>query len=171
MYRILLPFLTYIAFVFESTVMQVVNPKQDWGILLIPHFSLVIIIFVASYLKPSYGIVYGLIFGLLTDLMYTDLIGIYMFSTALVAYITAVLSRFLFGNLFVTLVLTILGVAVLEFLVYGLNTLVGVANESVDLFLYNRLISTLILNGVFAILIYYPLLKFLRKMKDSIGEN
>lgn len=77
---------------------------------------MVMILFVAIYLNTTYGLLYGLAFGLLTDLLYTDIIGVYLFSMAATAYITSVFSRYLFGNLIVTLLLSIVGVSILEFL-------------------------------------------------------
>ncbi|RXY98286.1 rod shape-determining protein MreD [Fictibacillus sp. S7] len=166
MSRILLPFITYIAFLAESTVMQVLAPEHyGWDFLMIPHFAMVLIILMSCYLKPSFGIVYGLIFGLFADLIYTDLIGVYMFSTALVAYFIAVLSRYLFSNFFVTILLSVLGVAGLEFLVYGLNSLIGIADMKMADFFYDRLLPTLILNAVFTIIVFYPFAKLLRKIE------
>lgn len=172
MNRILLPLLTYIAFVAEGTIMQVIAPEHyGWAYELIPHFSLVLIILMASYLKSSFGIVYGMIFGLLTDLIYTDVIGVYMFSTALVAYFISVLSRYLFSNFIVAILLSVAGVSALEFLVYGLNSLIGIADASIDSFVYGRLLPTLVLNGIFTLLIYYPFMKLLKKVKRTIQEN
>ncbi|WP_082820731.1 rod shape-determining protein MreD [Fictibacillus phosphorivorans] len=172
MKKILLPFLIYLAFISESSLVQAFLPHEnsmDWQ--LIPRFSMVMILFVAIYLNTTYGLLYGLAFGLLTDLLYTDIIGVYLFSMAATAYITSVFSRYLFGNLIVTLLLSIVGVSILEFFVYGLNSLIGISNQMIDVFLYKRLLPTLILNGLFAILIYYPFVKQLNQIKDTLKEN
>jgi rod shape-determining protein MreD len=172
MKKILLPFLIYLAFISESSLMQAFLPHEngmEWQF--IPRFSMVMILFIAMYLNTTYGLLYGLAFGLLTDLLYTDIIGVYLFSMAATAYITSVFSRYLFGNLIVTLLLSVVGVAILEFFVYGLNSLIGISNQMIDLFLYKRLLPTLILNGFFAILIYYPYVKQLNQVKDTLKEN
>lgn len=172
MKKVLLPFLIYLAFISESSLVQAFLPQEnsmDWQ--LIPRFSMVMILFIAMYLNTTYGLLYGLAFGLLTDLLYTDVIGVYLFSMAATAYITSVFSRYLFGNLIVTLLLSIVGVSILEFFVYGLNSLIGISNQMIDEFLYKRLLPTLILNGFFAILIYYPYVKQLNQLKDTLKEN
>jgi rod shape-determining protein MreD len=172
MKKILLPFLIYLAFISESSLVQAFlshDHNMDWEI--IPRFSMVMILFIAMYLNTTYGLLYGLGFGLLTDLLYTDIIGVYLFSMAATAYIISVFSRYLFGNLIVTLFLSIIGVAILEFLVYGLNSLIGISNQPIDLFLFKRLLPTLILNGLFAILIYYPYVKQLTRIKETLKEN
>jgi len=172
MKKVLLPFLIYLAFISESSLVQTFLPHEnsmDWQ--LIPRFSMVMILFIAMYLNTTYGLLYGLAFGLLTDLLYTDIIGVYLFSMAATAYITSIFSRYLFGNLIVTLLLSIVGVSILEFFVYGLNSLIGISNQMIDEFLYNRLLPTLILNGFFAILIYYPYVKQLNQLKDTLKEN
>ncbi|EIT85340.1 cell-shape determining protein [Fictibacillus macauensis ZFHKF-1] len=170
MSKFILPLVTYLAFIIEGTVIQTVTPEHyGYSYILIPHFSFVFIVLMACYLPPRVSLIYALIFGLLTDLMYTDLIGIYMFSTALVAYLITVLSRYMFSNFLIAVVLSAGGVAGLEFLVYGLNTLVGVAHGSIQAFMYDRLIGTLILNMVFTILLYYPFMKLLRKTMNENG--
>ncbi len=172
MKKILLPFLIYLAFISESSLVQAFLPHEnsmDWQ--LIPRFTMVMILFVAIYLNTTYGLLYGLAFGLLTDLLYTDIIGVYLFSMAATAYVTSVFSRYLFGNLIVTLLLSVVGVSILEFFVYGLNSLIGISNQMIDVFLYKRLLPTLILNGLFAILIYYPYVKQLNQIKDTLKEN
>jgi rod shape-determining protein MreD len=172
MKKILLPFLIYLVFISESSLFQAIIPDHnslDWQF--IPRFTMVMILFIAIYINTTYGIVYGLAFGLLTDLLYTDIIGVYLFSMAATAYVISVFSRYLFGNLFVVLLLSIIGISVLEFFVYGLNSLIGVSNQMIDLFLYKRLLPTLILNGLFAILIYYPYVKQLNQLRETIKEN
>ncbi|MFC0188016.1 rod shape-determining protein MreD [Fictibacillus aquaticus] len=170
MNRILLPFLAYVAFVAESTIMQVMLPEYNGeGWLMVPRFTLVIILFISMYLKPQVGIAYALVFGLLTDLLYTDIIGVYMFSMALTAYLTSVFSRLVFGNVFVAFFLSLIGVTCLETLVFGLNSLVGVADMAWGIYLYDRLLPTLLLNGVFTLAIYYFIDKHLQKIKDRLN--
>jgi rod shape-determining protein MreD len=172
MKKVLLPLLIYLAFISESSLVQALLPQEnsmDWQ--MIPRFSMVMILFIAMFLNTTYGILYGLAFGLLTDLLYTDIIGVYLFSMAATAYITSVFSRYLFGNVIVTLLLTIVGVSILEFFVYGLNSLIGISNQMIDMFLFKRLLPTLIINGFFAILIYYPYVKQLNQVKDTLKEN
>lgn len=164
MHKFLLAFFTYLIFITEGTIIQVFQPNHLQGkIEIVPHFVLVVICFIAIFISPKLAIIYGLGFGLFFDFVYTDLIGIYAFSYAFIAYLVPTLSRFFHGNLLTVLLINLVAVAALEFFIYGLYLLIGIANMAFDPFLYNRLIPTLILNGCFIILIFFPLRNGLRK--------
>ncbi|WP_257346323.1 rod shape-determining protein MreD [Pseudalkalibacillus decolorationis] len=172
MIRFLLPFLTYLLFIIESTVMQVFTPQHmDNDTVLIPRLVMIMIGFIAIYLSPTRGVVYGMVFGLLYDLIYTDLIGVYMFSMGLTAYITAFIARFFHGNIFVTLFIMLIGLSTFEIMVYGLYSLIGIAEVAWETFIYQRYLPTLLLNGVFVVIVYYPLRKWLLDLSAGLQEN
>jgi rod shape-determining protein MreD len=169
MIRAMLPFLTFIFFIVEGTVMQVFSPEW-FGIsdmVLIPRFVIVMILFISFFLKRSTALIYGLIFGFLWDVIYTDLIGVYFFSMTFTAYLIASISKIFHPHLIIALFLSLFGIIILEFQVYGLYTLVGIAELTTDDFLNQRLFPSLILNGVFVILIYYPLRKHFMILKEA----
>ncbi|WLD92239.1 rod shape-determining protein MreD [Alkalihalobacillus sp. AL-G] len=172
MIRFLLPFITYLLFIFESTVMQVFTPQHmDNDTILVPRLVMIMIGFIAMYLSPMRGVLYGIAFGLLYDLIYTDLIGVYMFSMGLTAYLTAFIARYFHGNIFVTLFILLVGISAFEITVYGLYTLIGVAEVMWDTFVYQRYLPTLLLNGVFVVLVYYPLRKWLLDLAMNLQEK
>ena len=67
--------------------------------ILVPHFLMVSIIFVTIYISPKHGIMYGFIFGILFDIVYTEIIGIYLFMFPLIAYITSWIMKILQTNI------------------------------------------------------------------------
>lgn len=158
MIRVWLPLLTFFFLVFDGTVMQVFSSHWFGGSFqLIPRFAMVLILFIAFFLNRSTALVYGLIFGLLSDVVYSDLVGVYFFSMAFTAYLMASISSIFRPNLFSVFFLGLLGVVLLEFQAYGLYTIVGYTEAPMHQFLYDRLLPSLVLNGVFIILIYFPL--------------
>jgi rod shape-determining protein MreD len=162
MHKILLAFFTYLIFVSEGTIIQVFLPNHlDGEMEVVPRFVLIIICFIAIFLSQKIAIVYGLTFGLLYDLTYTDLIGVYAFGMAFTTYFVTFLSRFFHGNIFIVLVINLLAITLLEFYIYGVYLLIGLATIPYDPFLNNRLIPTLILNGCFVLLIFFPFRKWL----------
>ncbi len=172
MIRFLLPFVTYLVFISESTVMQVFTPQHmENETILIPRFVVVMVCFIAMYISPIRGVVYGIAFGLLYDVIFTDLIGVYMFSMGLTAYVTAFIARYFHGNIFVTLFSMLIGLSAFEFLVYGLYSLIGVPKVMLETFIYQRYLPTLILNGVFVVLVYYPLRKWLLDIAMELQEK
>ncbi|PWA10710.1 rod shape-determining protein MreD [Pueribacillus theae] len=165
MKRIFLPLLLFFFFVFEGTVMQVVAP-ENYGseLVLVPRFTMVIIVLVAIYHSIPKAVVYAIVTGLLYDIIYTDLVGVYMFSMAITAYIVGQSAKIIHVNVIVGLLLTMIAIAILDFQVYGLYTLVGIVQLPIKLFLYERLFPSLILNSGFFILMFFPIRKLIDKI-------
>lgn len=172
MHKFLLAFFTYLIFISEGTIIQAFQPNHLQGkIEIVPHFVLIVICFIAIFLTPKLGIIYGICFGLFFDFIYTDLIGVYAFSFAFIAYFASNLSRLFHGNVFIVLFINLLAVTLQEFFVYGIYLLIGYAEIPFDPYLYNRLIPTLILNGCFVLLLFYPLRKQLLRYELKEQSN
>jgi rod shape-determining protein MreD len=114
---------------------------------------------------------FGIVFGLLHDIVYIEVIGIYLFSYGILAYLINKAMKVLHGNALIVLFLTILSIAVLEFYVYGMNYLIGTTKMSLYHFTTLRLLPTLALNSVVAILLIYPMKKFLTKIKIDESDD
>ncbi len=163
--RFILPIILLFILVSESIFVDILPASYIYGeYLLVPRFLFVTIVFIAIYSDRIQGMLLGIIFGLLVDVVYTGILGIYMFSIPVISYIISKLARILQNHIVITSVLCIVGVVVLEFFVYGINVLIGFTNMNMDTFIYKRLISTLILNSVYLILFAHPLTKLLDKL-------
>lgn len=165
MKRFILPSLLLFLFVFEGTfvdIFPVIQYEKDW--FFVPHFMMGVVIFIAIYMGYIQGMIFGFIFGLLFDVVYTGIIGVHAFIIPLVAYIMAKLSGVWQNNLIVSSFLVILGIVIVEFFVFGVNYLIGYTAMPIDLFFYNRLIPTIILNSIFVLLVCYPIKRLLTKL-------
>lgn len=171
MNRFYLPVLLVLLFISESIFADLV-PSQLFSIdrIFVPHFMFVVIMFIAIYVNQKYGMMYGAIFGLLFDIVYTEIIGVYLFSFTLIAYIVAKATKVVHTNIFVSSILCLFAVVVLEFFAYGVNILIGNSQSNLHIFLFNRLFPTLILNSAFVIVISYPLKKQLQKIAPKLEE-
>lgn len=171
MRRFFLPVILFILFIFESVFVDIIPPESfNIDRFFVPRFVMVVAIFMTIYFDRLQAIYYAIGFGLLFDIIYTDLIGIYMFSIPLVVYLVSLVMKVMHSNLFIVLTFTLLGVSALEFIIYGLYLLIGKVDMYIDVFLYNRLFPTLVLNGVFVILIFYPLRRFLNMLQQQREE-
>ena len=132
----------------------------------VPHFVMIIILFVAIYVSIPQAIVYSIFAGLLYDVVYTDLIGVYMFSMAVTTYVIALCAKVIHTNVIVGLLFVLIAETMLDFMIYGIYTLVGIVNMPVNVFLFERLFPSFILNGVFFILLYFPM----RRLTDQLKE-
>ena len=100
MKKAFLPIIISLCFLFESIFVELLPAELfKSSRILVPHFLMVTIIFVTIYISPKHGIMYGFIFGILFDIVYTEIIGIYLFMFPLVAYITSWIMRILQTNI------------------------------------------------------------------------
>ncbi len=143
--------------------MQIFTP-ENYGanMMLIPRFLIIIIVFIALHKSIPLAIVYATTFGLLYDIIYTDFIGIYMFTMALTTYLVGQSAKVVHINAIVGLVIAFVTVIVLDFQVYGIYMLIGIADLPIKYFLFERLIPSIVLNGVFLILMYIPMRKVMK---------
>lgn len=168
MIRVWLPLLIFFFFVFDGTVMQVFS--AHWfgtPYVFVPRFTMVLILFIAVFLKRSTALLYGLIFGLMTDIVYSDIIGVYFFSMAFTGYMIGSFAPLFRKGWASILSLGLLGIVLLEFQVYGLYTIIGIADVPLHPFLYTRLFPTLVLNAVFIVLMYSPMRKLFRAIEAA----
>lgn len=168
MKRVLLIGTLFVLFLIEGTVFQVFAPEHyGFDFQLIPRFVTVIVVMIGMIMSPAYGVIYGIGFGLLHDLIYTDLVGVYMFGISVAAYIIGYLSKVFQLNWFTVLVLGLLGFSLVEFYVYELFSLINVTDVSFHSFFYDRYLPSMILNGVFLLVVYYPVKQLLEELSES----
>ncbi|KGX89014.1 rod shape-determining protein MreD [Pontibacillus litoralis] len=167
MKRVYLPLLLIVIVVLEGTAMDFL-PKE-WltsSFYFIPHWVLVVLVYVAifyDYDSTYYCVLYGIIFGLLVDIVYTDMLGVYMFTYGLVLYSIHGLKRILHSNWLVTTLLTVVAVVCADVIVYVLYSIIRETDITWYTYVYKMLLPTLVANVVFALLLL-PLLP--RKLND-----
>lgn len=158
MKRVYLPLILLIFLVLEGTAVDFL-PREwitsDYNI--IPHWVLIILVYMAvfyDYDRTYYCVLYGIIFGFLVDLLYTDILGIYMFSYGMVVYIIHGLKKLLHSNLFVAILLSVVGVALADVVLFVLYTFVGVAELEWGTYAMMRLLPTIAANLIFGLALY-----------------
>ena len=172
MRKAFLPIIISLCFLFESVFVEMLPAELfKSSSIFVPHFLMVAIIFVTVYISQKHGIMYGFIFGILFDIVYTEIIGIYLFMFPLVAYITSWIMRVLQTNIILVSFVAILGVGFLELGVYEMNFLIGRTDMVFASFMDIRLVPTLILNLIFIILVSYPLRKYLDLYAEALRNE
>lgn len=162
MNRYLLPTIIFLLFIIEGTVFQVfANSFLSTEVIIVPRFSFILVMMSSIFLGRSMGTVFGMGLGLLYDIIYTHILGVYIFSMALVAYILSFSYRVFQRNLLLLLFTIIVSVICLEYLIYGINTIIGITELSHERFLTERLYPGVILNSAFTIIIIFPMRKLL----------
>ncbi|RSD23306.1 rod shape-determining protein MreD [Mesobacillus subterraneus] len=172
MIRFLLPALFAFLFILESLFVELIPAELfNSDRILAPHFLMAGILFLTAYLSPKHGIIYGLIFGFLFDVVYTEIIGIYLFVFPFIAYLFANMIRVLQTNILVVSILSLAGIALLEIGVYQLMLLIKITDLDFSTYVKIRLVPTLILNLAFIILAAYPFKKQFEKASDRLRND
>lgn len=173
MRKFLLPLLFIFLFILESIFVQSLPTQIFSGErILVPRFLIIAILFLTLYGERNLGIIYGFSFGLLFDVVYTEIIGVYLFLFPLIAYICSKIMRILQSNIVVVSLISLFGVVLLELGVYEMNYLIRRTDMSFSFYSQYRLLPTVILNLTFIILFSYPFKRLFEKFAtDSKKES
>lgn len=169
-YLLLLLFL--FLFVFESIFIEFL-PLKMFGneVILVPRFLMIAILFFTIFGDVRQGIIAGFIIGLLFDVVYTGVIGIYLVFFPLIAFLVSKVMKVLQTNVVILTFVSILAIALLEFVVYEMNSLIKITNMEFLMFLKKRLLPTMILNLILTVIIGYPLKRFFEKYKKEVMKD
>lgn len=172
MRRVLLPVLFVAFFLFESLFVELV-PAELFGSdrIFVPRLLMIAILFLSIYGGKTHGIVYGFIFGLLYDVVYTEILGVYLFMFPFIAYIIAKLMKVLQSNIFISSILTVIGVCLLELGIYEMNFIIHMTEMPFSKFIELRLFPTSILNLALTIVFAYPLKRYFEKWADQLRNE
>lgn len=167
MQRIYLPLTLLFVLMFEGVALKLLPIVVVQGnLLIISHWVLIILVFTAIFYdteETNYSLIYAIVFGLLIDIVYTDILGIYMFTYAITVYIIKKLTRLLHSNLLSTILFGILGIVIADMLIYMIFTVIGLADIEMIDYLMFRLAPTLLANIIFLVLTYPLLVKRLNR--------
>nr|WP_239094148.1 rod shape-determining protein MreD [Bacillus sp. B15-48] len=168
----IIPLLLLFLFVFEGLFTQLFPADLFNGhFIFVPRFLIIALFFLSIYGDSKHGILYGFLFGLLFDIVYTEIIGIYLFLFPLVITIFLNVMKIIQTNIILVSFASILCIALLEMSVYVLNLLIHITNISFSAFLDMRLIPTLILNVIFVLLTAYPIKRQSEKYAETLRND
>lgn len=161
----ILPFMLLIVVALEGVAMKMLPVQfKAANLYIIPHWVLLILLLVTLFLDNRSimtAIIYGAIFGLIIDIVYTGILGIYMFVIPFTLYIAGLLNRFLQTNLLMTLVITTVCLFIAELSLYSIYGFIGTDTMTFSYFISNRFLPTLIANLLFIVIFYLPMKKLL----------
>ncbi|WP_186576268.1 rod shape-determining protein MreD [Aquibacillus kalidii] len=162
MQRFYLPFLLLMILVFQGVALDFLPESliaDKW--IIVPHWILIFLILISVFYdleSTYYSILYAILFGLMLDIVYTNVIGVYMFTYGIVTYAIHGIRKVLHTNYFVALLLGIVGVTAADIGIYIVYWFIGIHAMSWNLYLIDRLVPTIISNVIFLILLY-PIVK------------
>lgn len=162
MKHLYLPLILFLFVVFEGVALDLL-PVQllNTQMLLVPHWVLVVLIFIAILYDTedtNYSIVYGIIFGLLIDIVYTGILGVYMFSYGFVIYMMYELRKLVHTNFYAISVIGIIGISLADLFIHAIYAVLGFADMVWSEYFILRLLPTALANLVF-LMMFYPLFR------------
>ncbi|USG64133.1 rod shape-determining protein MreD [Brevibacillus ruminantium] len=158
MSRFLLTLTLLLLFILEGTVIQFVSPSS-WGLswMAVPRFALVGTLLISMFLGRREGLYYGLAIGLLHDVLYGQVVGLYLVTMMVASYFAGLIVLLFqrgFAMIMVTCCLILFGH---EWLLYSIHRLFATAPYDVHWMLNRQILPTVALNVFFALLIYVPM--------------
>lgn len=170
MKHFILSFVALLFFVFESIFAQLfAGDVFGSNNIFVPRFMIIFVFFLTMYGSRKMGMLYGAILGLTYDVVYTEILGIYMFLLPFLAYLISKCMKVLQNNILIACLTALVFTAVVEGVSYQMNVILGFADMGFGEFAERRLVPTLILNLVFIIISCYPLKRLIEKL-DLQGE-
>lgn len=171
MKRLLIPLLLFIFVVLEGVAIDLLPDQLIVNhFLIVPHWVFVVLILVCVFYDTNetfFAVMYGVIFGLLIDIVYTNLLGVYMFAYPLGIYIVHLLKRLFQTNFIVVLLQTIISLLVVESFIVFAYTLTGSIHIIVESIILDRIIPSVVANVIFLCIMYPILYKHLLKWKKE----
>ncbi len=158
--RFLLSLMLLLVFLMEGTVFQFVLPHGgEMSLTILPRFALVGVIMIALFLGRREGLIYGLCIGFLQDVLYGHMIGVYTLSMMIAGYFAGLILLLFHRSLAVVVTTVALVLFGHEWLLYSIYRLFLSPPFDVQWILTKQILPTVGVNLLFAMLIYYPLLK------------
>ncbi|WP_078555362.1 rod shape-determining protein MreD [Bacillus alkalicellulosilyticus] len=163
MSRFLLPAIVFIFFILEGTVFQIFAPERYGAtFVIIPRMVLITIVIIGIIRGRTSGVLFGIGFGLLYDVVYTEMLGVYMFSMGVIGYVCSLPYRPIQRSYFLIVLTCIIAVIIQEYYLFGVYSLLGIAHMTSEQFLYSRFSSTLLFNIFLSLILVGPLRKYVQ---------
>ncbi|MEG0259952.1 MAG: rod shape-determining protein MreD [Lysinibacillus sp.] len=154
MVRILIPFIAIVLFFVEPE-FALLSPVKWQGhlLFLVPRFLILYLIFISIYYSRQRAVMYGLLFGILYDVFYLDIIGLYSVLYPLICFIAGSIVKVIHQHLFITSAISLILVALFEFVLYQFFYLIDFTKMPLTDFLTFRLLPTIIANMLFLMIL------------------
>lgn len=172
MRKFLLPLLFIVLFIFESLVVQFIPPDVfGQERILVPRFLFAALLFLTIFVGMKKGMIYAAIFGLLFDIVYVEVLGIYLFLFPFICYLISKIMNAMQANIAVAFLVSLFGITILEICVYEMDHLIHITSMGFMTFVNLRLWPTLLLNAIFLLIAGYPLKMLFEKYAGSLREE
>lgn len=161
----------WILFLLESSLIPWLIPASAGGMQLsiTAHFAFVLILYVGIYLNRRLALGMALAIGLLHDIIfYGHVLGAYTFGMCLTTYVISLMLRDTHVSWYTGLGSITFSILVFDYLVFGLYTLFQITSVSPWWYFLHAALPSMLLNMLFASVIYYPVINIFAKIEKFI---
>ncbi|MFD1362923.1 rod shape-determining protein MreD [Lentibacillus salinarum] len=173
MKRLLIPLILFLLLTVEGVALDILPDSLVQGdFIFVAHWVFVFIVLLAIFYDREdtyFSVFYGLLFGLLVDIAYTGVLGVYMFSYALGAYMVHGMIKLLHANFFVTVVLGTGGLIMTEVLINVIFSFTGLTDMGWQHYALHRLLPTVMANILFLLALYPIMARRLAGWKKELS--
>lgn len=135
--------------------------------LIVPRIIVLMIIILSFHYKEGFMLGSAAVFGFIMDTYYLGFIGVYMASFMLVAYLAYNFKRIIQPNVLSYTLVSVIGLTLVEVVVYGIMRILGVTSISFQMFIVTRLGATLLFNAVVMLIFSYFIHRFVLNIMDG----
>lgn len=175
MKHFVLPFILFLLLVSEGIALDLLPASlTSSDTLIVPHWVFLFLLLIGLFYDSNdtfYSILYGIIFGLLIDIVYTGVLGIYMFIYPFALYVGYLLKRLLQTNLHMTILIAIVTMTIIEIFLVFVFSVVGMVETTASHFIVRRLLPTLLANILFLIPVYFLSVKTLKSWAQKQADK
>jgi len=171
-YRFLLWFIGFLFFLCEGTIVPWLIPDfaADMQLVVTSRMAFIWFLYIAIYLQRSTAIAMALAFGLLHDLIfYGHMLGVHAFGMVLCTYLIALMLRDTHVTWYTGIASIGLGLIAFDMIKYGLYRLFQVTEADPWWHVVHNIVPSLSLNLLFALAIYYPVIKSFARIEKHIA--
>ncbi len=124
------------------------------------YLTLIGLMYVGLYGRFESALGFGLVFGLLYDIVYTDLLGIYLFTFSLIPLLVSFVLKYIGENFFSVVITFTFMILVFSFGIYGIMAAVGGTTMTIQTLLVEQIPGTLVVNVIAVAILYYPMTRY-----------
>ncbi len=167
-----IPLIIVIAFGIESIVPNFL-PVYFFSqyVIIVPRILFIVLLFITVFYDEKQGQLYAFLSGVVMDIVFTEIIGIYIFWYPATIYLVRKVMKYWHNNLFVTGLVAFIAVTFLETGIFWIHAILNTVDVPFKYFVEHRLIPTLIFNFIIYLVFSYPLKKRLVKLAKMKSEE
>ncbi|WP_426448672.1 rod shape-determining protein MreD [Paenibacillus sp. S-38] len=148
----------FLLFLLESTLMPWLIPAA-WQshIQIIPHFVLVIVIYIGLYINRHTALAFGLVFGILHDFIhYAPMLGPVAFGMGLAGYLAGLMQGRIYSSILISMLVIGAGNLFYDAVLFALYRLFRVTHVDFQWMFLHQMLPSMLINLLFALAIYVP---------------